>query len=144
MADTTFTAEELHEQAQGNAAIFPLVTIAYLRERGLSVDEWAVFVGQRFAPSWSSLQGGDAVTVARFAARNIVAEGARLVSLTGGADRGEAVIADWPDPEALSMFGLTQDDANPVLHSFRPIAEYLGLQFALRREGEHVHLIFTR
>lgn len=100
MADTAFTAEEINQQAQGNAAIFPLVTIAYLRERGLSVDDWAMFVGQRFAPSWSSLQGGDAVTVARFAARNIVAEGARLVSLMGGADRGEAGLARLAEPTA--------------------------------------------
>ena len=143
MADT-FTTEELHQQAQGNAAIIPLVTIAYFRERGLSVDDWTTFVGQRFAPSWSALQGAEPQAVARAAALNVVSSGARLVRLTGGADTGEAVLADWPDHEVLTMLGCTVADADAFLEVFAPIAESLHLQFAAHRQGEQLHLTFTR
>ena len=82
--------------------------------------------------------------MARAAALNVVSAGARLVSLTGGADTGEAVLADWPDREVLALLGCTVADADVFLAVFAPIAEHLGLQFSPRREGEHVHLIFTR
>jgi hypothetical protein len=143
MADT-FTTEQLHQQAQGNAAIIPLVTIAYFREHGLSVDDWTTFVGQRFAASWSPLQGAEPQAVARAAALNVVSSGARLISITGGADTGEAVLADWPDQEFLALLGCTVADADAFLDVFAPIAEYLHLRFAARREGEQLHLTFTR
>ena len=106
--------------------------------------DWTTFVGERFAPSWSELQGAVSHVVARAAARNVVSAGARLVRPTGDADRGEAVLAEWPDPQFLTLLGLPLADADAFLAVFAPTAAYLHLRFAARREGEQLHLTFTR
>ena len=144
MTTAIFTADEIHEQAQGNVAILPLVTLAYLHERGLSTDDWVTFVGEAFAPTWESLRGGDAVAIARAAALNIASAGARPISLVGGADRGEAILTGWPNEEALALFGLTSHDADRFLGVFGPIAAHLGFHFVARRDTDRITLSFAR
>ncbi len=47
---TTFTPEQISQQAQGNFNGILLVMFAYLKENALSVDEFCAFSGHRFAP----------------------------------------------------------------------------------------------
>jgi hypothetical protein len=144
MTTAIFTADEINAQAQGNVAVFPLVTLAYLRERGLDPDDWVTFVGAAFAPTWDELRDADALTVARMAALNLASAGARIVDLTGGADRAEAVLIGWPDEEALAFFGLTPAEADRFLGVFGPVAAHLDLRFAARRDGDRLALTFAR
>ena len=50
-ADAEVSPEELSSQAQGNATALALTALAYLKERGLDLDEYVAFHGRRFAPA---------------------------------------------------------------------------------------------
>jgi hypothetical protein len=80
----------------------------------------------------------------RAAALNVVSGGGELVSLEGDDERAEAVVTGWSGPQTLAAFGLTRAEADTFLDAFGPIAASLGLRFAARREGDHLHLSFTR
>ena len=139
-----FTPEQVLRQAQGNATATVLVTIAYLKERGLPVEEWVAYTGRRFARGWEALRGQGAAAVARVAALNVVSVGGALVALSGDADRAEAVVSGWPPPSILEYLGLARDDADAFTDAFGPIAAHLGLRFAWRREADRVVLMFAR
>jgi hypothetical protein len=118
--------------------------MAYLKERGLTVEEWVAYIGRRFAPGWEGLRGQGAAAAARAAALNAVSAGGELVALSGDEARAEAIVSGWPDAALLELAGLTRDDADAFLATFVPIAEHLGLRFAWRREDDRVVLTFTR
>ena len=142
--DTEFTPEELLSQAQGNATAIALTTIAYLKERGLAIDEYFEFVGRQFAPLWEELRGRAVADVARTAALNMVSVGSTLRSLQGNDTRAEVLIAGWPTDEDLSELRLTLSDSEPLWSIFLPIMEYLGIRYAWQRQDDAVMMTFER
>ena len=54
------------------------------------------------------------------------------------------ITSDWPGSEALTFFGLTQAEADANWVLVAPIAQWLGLQYAWRREGETLRFTFSR
>ena len=140
--NTEFTPEEITSQAQGNATAFVLTTFAYLKERGLDLNEYVAFHGRRFAPAWEELRGGPVVEVARLAALNAVSVGGQLRLLSGD-DRGaEVLVAGWPDDEFLGMLQLSREDGELQYNAFRPIMEHLGIHYEWRREEDAVRMTF--
>ncbi len=142
--NTTFTTEQVLQQAQGNVNAVLLGTIAYLKDHHQSPDDWSASLGQRFAPSWESLKGHGAKEVARMAAFNLVSFGGTLRSLSGDESRAEAVIDGWPSSEWLESFYITLSDADAMWGAFEPIGTYLGLRFHWQREGNAVKITFSR
>ncbi len=140
VGEAGFTEEEVHQQALSNGAGWPLVFLAYARDRGQSAGAAARDFGRLAAPSWDEVRGAGALVTARLAALNAVTTGAKLLRLTGDEARAEAVLSGWPDPEALEFFRLTQAEADAFHGHMGPIAEYLGLRFAYRRDGDEVVL----
>jgi len=53
---TIFMSEQIAEQAQGNATALTLVTLAYLWDHDLAVDEYVAYVGRQFAAGWAEMQ----------------------------------------------------------------------------------------
>ncbi len=141
---TAFSAEHLAEQAQGNVTAFILTTLAYLKDRHLSPDDYVTYVGQRFAASWDELQGRPVTEITRMAALNVVSAGAVLHALSGDDTQAEAVVTGWPSEEWCAAVGLTLDDLDPFWNIYAPIADYLGLAYSWQRHGEAVTLRFTR
>jgi hypothetical protein len=82
-SNTEFTTEELLSQAWGNATAFILTTIAYLKERGLNVEDFVAYFGHQFAPGWDELHAHPVADVARTATLNAVSVGGTLGSLAG-------------------------------------------------------------
>jgi hypothetical protein len=144
-----FTPEQIAERGQDNWQHVLFGTIAYLKHRGLSVEDWAVFLGEQFAPGW-----GHGYTARQFmeqAALNVVSAGASLRSLSGSAEWAESVVGDWPPQGKLAserfshFFGLTQADVDPFWEIFGPIADYLGFQYEWHRESqEKLSFTFSR
>lgn len=143
-ADAEFSSEEISSQAQGNATALALTALAYLKERGLDLDEYVAFHGRRFAPLWEELRGRPVVEVARLAALNAVSLGATLISLSGDDRRAEVLVAGWPDEEFLDLLQLSREDAQRQLDAFGPITEHLGIRYGWRREGDAVRMTFKR
>jgi hypothetical protein len=139
-----FTSDEVLEQAKANAQALFLVTLGYLKEKGLSVDEFSSFVGDKFTLGWDSLQGKGALAAMRMFALNMVSVGGTLESLTGNEARAQAVIAGWPSPDLLKAFGASRDDADRTYSVFQPIAEVLELGYEWRRQGDRVTLILSQ
>lgn len=141
-----FTPEQIAERGKDNFQHVLFATIAYLKSRDLSVEDWATFLGEQFAPGW-----GHGYTARKFmeqSALNVVSAGAFPRSLSGHADWGECVVGDWPPQGKLAserfnhFFGLTQQDVDPFWEIFRPIARYLGFSYDWNRESEE-KLSFT-
>ena len=142
----TFTPQQIAERGQDNFQHVLFGTIAYLKERGLSVEDWATYLGRRFAPGWG--HGYTARDVTARAALNVVSAGATLRSLSGNPSWAECVVGDWPPQGKLAsdrfshFFGLSQADVDPFWEIFAPIAEYLGFNYEWHRETEE-KLSFT-
>jgi hypothetical protein len=146
VADLDFSPEVLLEQARGNQTAFWHLALRRARERDGSIDGWAQFVGEHFAPSWDEL-GDDASArkVARLCALNVATTAdMRPVQLNGDDSRAEVVV-EGPDDDWLSSFGTTReesDHANELI--FRVIAERRGLTLEARRDEAGLHLAFAR
>jgi hypothetical protein len=139
-----FTSDEVLEQAKANAQALGLVAIGYVREKGLPVDEFLSFVGEKFTLGWESLKGRGARVGMRMFALNMVSVGGTLESLSGDEARAEAVIAGWPSLDLLQAFGVSRGDADRIYAVFQPIADLLELRYEWRRQGDRVTLILSQ
>lgn len=144
MAEHEFTPEQLYEQAQGNLNGFILGTIAYLKEQGRTPEEWATFMGNRFAPGWESVRGQGAKAAMNRVVLSLVSSGGNLHSLTGDEAQAEAIIADWPSADDLEFFGLTLEDVDPFQTILTPIAAFLNLRYEWQRAGNQLTFRFSR
>jgi hypothetical protein len=135
-ANTDFTTEELLAQAKGNATAFILATIAYLKEKGLAVDDYVRFFGSRFAPGWEELRDQPITAVARTVALNAVSVGGALRSFSGDETRAEVILEGWPDEEISGVLGLERTDGEVMWDSFEPIMEHLGIRYSWRHEED--------
>jgi hypothetical protein len=146
VADLDFTPEVLLEQARGNETAFWHLALLWARQRDGSVDGWAEFVGEQFAPSWDDLgDSASAREVARLAGLNVATTAdLRPVELTGDHSRAELVI-EGPEDEWLRQFGTTREEsdrANELI--FRAIAKRRGLTLGMQRDERGLHLVFAR
>ncbi len=137
---TTFSEDQIARRGMDNWEHVLFGTIAYLKEHGLSVQEWATYLGHQFAAGWG--HGYTARDVTERAALNVASAGATIRSITGNADWAECVVGDWPPSGKLASerfhryFGLTYQDVDPFWEVFRPIADYLGFKYEWCRESE--------
>jgi hypothetical protein len=139
-----FTMEEVLQQAMANAQALALVAVGYAKEKGLSLDEFWSFVGEKFTLGWDVLRGKGARAAMRVFALNMVSVGGTLESLSGDEARAEAIIANWPSPDLLQAFGGSQGDVDLMYAVFQPIADVLGLKYEWRRQGDRVTLILSQ
>lgn len=139
-----FAKDEVLQQAKMNAQALFLVAIGYLKEKGLALNEFWSFVGDKFTLGWDSLQGKGARVAMRMFALNMVSVGGTLESLSGNEARAEAVITGWPSPGLQQAFGVSQDDVDRMYAVFGPIADLLGLRYEWHRQGDRVTLILSQ
>jgi hypothetical protein len=127
-----------------NAQALSLVAMGYIKEKGLSLDEFWSFVGGKFTLGWDSLQGKGARVAMRMFALNMVSVGGTLESLSGDEAQAEAIIADWPSPDLLQAFGVSRGDVDRMYAIFQPIAEMLELRYEWRRQADRATLILSQ
>jgi hypothetical protein len=139
-ANTPFPQEEICAQAQGNAAAWILTMIAYLKERGLAVEDCVAYHGRRFAPAWEELRGRPVEEVAQLVALNALSVGNTLCSLSSEDGRAEVVVEGWPDEELMSLLPLDRDDCDQIWNTYKPIMEHLGLRYGWQRQNDVVRI----
>lgn len=144
MSAPTFTNDELLEQAQGNAAVFMLVTIAYLKRAGGSAADWTRFAASALAPGWTEAANYDAMQLARIWALNFASTGGAVQSLQGDAQRAELIVTDWPSGEGLTMLGLTREDADPMLELVPLLTRSVGASATCARAGDTLTIVISR
>lgn len=133
-----FTQEQVAQRSVENVLGFTLGSIAYLKERGQPLDDWATFMGQRFAPIWQELSGLGARAAMEQIALNAVSAGATLDSLSGDESQAEAVISEWFPHGLAQILGVSEADSEVVWRIFGPISESLDLRYEYERQHERV------
>jgi hypothetical protein len=123
-----FEPSTIARYARNNALGFSILTIAYLLERGLSVEDWAVELGKRFAgPGTNWETGMGAAAMAREAAIELVSMNGRLIDLSGD-DASAVAIVEWPRQEDLDRERVSRDASDAFWHVWLPIAASVGLR----------------
>lgn len=146
MSGVEFSTERILEQARGNQTATWYLAARRAREREGSVEEWARYVANDFAPSWDEL--GDstpAIEVARLAALNLTTTADMEVTDLSGDDTQATIIANGPEWEWAERMGVDPADLdriNEVL--FGAIAERRGLSYAQERTDSTLRMTFTR
>jgi hypothetical protein len=146
VAGIDFGTDELLEQARGNQSAIWHLAIRRAREQEESVEGWASYIGEDFAPSWDEMgENASALDVARGAAMNIATTAdMRPIALDGDRDRAVLTIegpeSDWTDAMGTSVEDL--DRANEIV--FSTIARRRGLTLTQEREGGTFRLTFER
>ena len=136
MVEQPFDPEVVSRYAQNNANGFALLTIAYLRDRGLSVEDWATWLGRAFAgPETNWEPGMGARRMAEETALEIVSAKGRLLRVSGDDDASEVTV-EWPSSAALEEFGLVRDDIAPYWTIMEPLAISVGLRFAFTTDDD--------
>jgi hypothetical protein len=135
-----FPSEEICDQAQGNAAAWILTMIAYLKERGGTVEDGVAYHGRSFAPAWEWLRGHPVEEVAQLVALNALSVGNTLRSLSSEDGRAELLVEGWPDEDLMSLLPLDRDDCDQIWNTYKPIMEHLGLGYAWQRQGNVVRI----
>jgi hypothetical protein len=107
MTDETNELERRLARAAGVAAFFQLGTLAWVRRRGLDLDDYLAYLASF---TWSSLEPGiGARRVADIMAAQVATSGAFSATATG--DDGQAWIdLVGPDAELLAWAGADADD----------------------------------
>lgn len=130
MNEQPFDSDLVGTYAQNNALGFGLLTMAYLLNGGLSIEDWAIWLGRAFAgPETNWEPGMGARRMAEEAALEMVSCKGRLVGVSGDDDASEVAV-EWPPSTALKGCGLGRGDITPFWTIWEPIAASVGLRFA--------------
>lgn len=146
MSGIDFGTDELLEQARGNQTAIWHLAVRRAREQEGSVEGWASYVGDGFAPSWDEMgENASALDVARMAAMNIATTAdMRPTALEGDQTRAVVTVegpeADWCEAMGTSIEDL--DRTNEII--FSAIARRRGLSMTQERIGTSFRLIFER
>lgn len=129
-----FAQDELWRQAAGNCLGVFFGAVDYLREQGLSPEEFAQWLGRSFAPGWEGLRG-DVAQIAYVAALNEVSLGATLRRYDVGENEAtiEATTAHLEE---------RADESRLIAEIFRPIMAHVDVDYALEQgQGTSIHRI---
>ena len=139
-----YSAEELLEQAQGNAGALLAATVAFLGEQGVDLDTWVQTLGRRFARAWGEAQPWDADEFLDAMLTNFRSLGATVVSADLRPERAEAVTTGFPHPEHCALFGVDRALVARFNDATHEIAGERGLAWRWELEGERTRYVVVR
>ncbi len=139
-----YTADELLEQAQGNAQAAVIATVAFLRARGIPVSDWAEAIGGRFSRAWGDPEPWDADEFLDGMLTNLRSLGASVDATEFGADRSTATLTGFPDRDQCDLFGVAPADAAVFLDATTVIAAERGLAWAWALTDDELRLTVDR
>jgi len=146
MAGIDFGTDELLEQARGNQTAIWHLAVRRAREQEGSVEGWASYVGEDFAPSWDEMgENASALDVARGAALNVATTAdMRPTSLEG--DESRAVLTvEGPESEWTETMGTSVEDLDRINEIiFSTIARRRRMTMTQERSGGSLRLVFQR
>ena len=139
-----YAVAELLEQAQANAQATVIATVAFLRERGIPLEEWTDVVGRRFARGWDEPRPWDAGEFMDAMLTNLRSLGATVVSADLESDRAEAVTVGFPNPDLCVQLGVEVALAARFNDAAGVIARDRGLSWAWHLEGANTRFVAAR
>ncbi len=124
-----YTGDELLEQAQGNAQAALIATVAFLRSRAISVDDWTGALGASFALEWGEPEPWAPDEFLDAMLTNYRSLGATVARADLGRVRAEAEITGFPDPEQCEHFGVPVAEVARFHDTAAAIATARGLRW---------------
>jgi hypothetical protein len=138
----TYTDEQIIQFAQGNLNGINVLLVKYFKERDLSLEDLAAYMGREFAKGWQP--GLTARQLADGMAVNFASFGTEVQSASGDEVSAEAVIRGWPPEESLQSFGVTREEHDAFWTVAQVIATNLGFDLNLTRDGDVVTMKISR
>lgn len=135
----TFEPEELLKRALKNGKAITYLAIAFAIKQGV-LDEFTDHFGKLLAQGWESMRGTAALEIAKAMAADLVTLGAQVHTLVGNDHEAEVVLVGWPEQELLAFAGISQADAECMVHWYDAIAAHVGVNFRAQRQGDELTL----
>lgn len=135
---------EMLEHARGIAQGFVLATLAHLVAQGLSIEEWATAVGQRFVSTWGEPRQWDAGEYLDAMLTNYRSLGATVVEADLQPEHAAATITSFPDDELCRHFQVTLEMADHVHAIPAVISEGRRVTWSWRREDDLIRFRVDR
>ena len=116
-------------------------TLGFLKERGISADEWTQYFGQKFYDSWEGLMGvGAAEALEQVIPIQVESMGAEIISGVGTEQRAVVTVGAIPSRAVLEKFGgtprqilrgfgITQEEFAKIFDVFKIPASVAGFAF---------------
>lgn len=137
--DVDWTVEELWGQERSNFGAHLAMMFEYLERRGLDVEDFVRFVGERSAASWEGTSG--AADLMEGILLNVRSNGHDVLAAELDGPRARATVTGIVHYDAMDFFGVPRERADVFWDKFGPLAEALGLRFSWRTAGEGVYEI---
>jgi hypothetical protein len=116
-------------------------TMAFLKERGISIKEWVSYIGDQFEGSLADLEGEEAsLVMEHLLALQVLPLGAEVTSSQTIDGKAEVKLTPLPSRSVLEKFGTTpkeflrgfgirQNDFEAIYGMYEPAAKAIGLRF---------------
>lgn len=132
--DVDWNIEELWAQERSNFGAHLAMMFEYLDGRGLPVEDFVRFVGERSVASWEGTRGAGELMEGILL--NVRSNGHEVLSVEAEGRRARATVTGIAHYEAMEFFGVGRERADMFWDKFHPLAEALGLRFGWRRIGD--------
>jgi hypothetical protein len=139
-----YTTEELLEQAQSNFQATIMATALFVHQKGISLDEWAAFLGKTFALAWDDGHPWEAGEFMDSMLTNLRALGAEVVRADLEIDRAEAVTTGFPDPELSEFFSIDPALSARFIDATKAVAAKVGLNLEWKRMRDRMQYTVTQ
>ena len=146
MGAPDFNTDDLLEQAKGNQTALWYLAARRAREQEGSVEGWASYVGEDFAPSWDGMgDHASALDIATQAAMNMATTADMRVVDVSGSQARAVVVVEGPEQEWIDQMKANLEDLDRVNEViFLAIAKRRGLTYTQERHGQTVRMTFAR
>jgi hypothetical protein len=136
---TAWEPHELWRHEQMNFAAHMALAFAYVQERGLSLDDFHHYIGEKVAPAWQGCLGvGDFMN---YVLLNVVANGGRVLDTASHDGAAAATVTEILRSDVGEQFGIAPAVLNSFWDKFIPIAVGVGLRFRWERTEQGQYCI---
>jgi len=133
-----FSEEGINKRSRVIALTGYLGAIAFLKEKNIPIKEFGKFIGKKAAPSWESVKGAPARTIAMYFAWNMASYGADNFKYDGDEKEAIVEIENWPSDEVIKGWDVTLEDLDDIMEMNQPIIDYLGMSQEYKRDGKKI------
>ena len=141
-AHDAWTMEELWQQAQRNFCGHLAIMFNYLEDKGLSVDDFIKYTGEKTSPRWKSVitELGDMMNAILL---NVLSNGEKIVDVKIGDTEAAATVTGLLRSDVMGYYGCDPEVSGSFWNKFTLLADEIALKFTWRKteNGEYyIHL----
>ncbi len=129
MMPVNFTKEQISAQSMSNLTSYIILTIAYLKQNNLSVEDWLNFIGQKFLDTWVTIQTPSLKEIAKGVILNNLSGGSKLVSFSEEESKIKIILEPSLPKKEAEFYGVSWEDSQLVHDVLNPVFQYLKVKY---------------